>query len=80
MIAFNAFTDIIFGLLPAFSFWNLQMPLRRKIGLMMLFGVGVFGCVITSVKAYQLRNLTGHDNLTSTSHFVFRFECYVWFC
>ncbi|KAL2816040.1 hypothetical protein BDW59DRAFT_166507 [Aspergillus cavernicola] len=64
--SFNAFTDIILGLLPAYSFWNLQMPLRRKIGLMMLFAVGVFGCVITSIKAYQLRNLTGHDNLTKS--------------
>ncbi|KAL4860338.1 hypothetical protein BDV12DRAFT_209881 [Aspergillus spectabilis] len=42
----NAFTDIVLGLLLAYSFWNLQMPLRRKIGLMLLFGVGVFGCVI----------------------------------
>ncbi|KAL4881004.1 hypothetical protein BJY04DRAFT_189697 [Aspergillus karnatakaensis] len=64
--SFNAFTDIILGLLPAYSFWNLQMPLRRKIGLMLLFGVGVFGCVITSIKAWQLRNLTGHDNLTKS--------------
>ncbi|KAL4784113.1 hypothetical protein BJX76DRAFT_348035 [Aspergillus varians] len=64
--SFNAFTDIIFGLLPAYSFWKLQMPLRRKIGLMMLFGVGIFGCIITSIKAYQLRNLTGHDNLTTS--------------
>ncbi|KAL4733213.1 hypothetical protein BDV11DRAFT_175911 [Aspergillus similis] len=64
--SFNAFTDIILGLLPAYSFYNLQMPLRRKIGLMLLFGVGVFGCVITSIKAWQLRNLTGHDNLTKS--------------
>ncbi|KAL3457974.1 hypothetical protein BJX64DRAFT_237532 [Aspergillus heterothallicus] len=64
--SFNAFTDIVLGLLPAFSFWNLQMPFRRKIGLMLLFGVGVFGCIITSIKAYQLRNLTGHDNLTKS--------------
>ncbi|KAL4811715.1 hypothetical protein BDW67DRAFT_171418 [Aspergillus spinulosporus] len=62
--SFNAFTDIILGLLPAYSFYNLQMPLHRKIGLMLLFGVGVFGCVITSIKVWQLRNLTGHDNLT----------------
>ncbi|KAL4982724.1 hypothetical protein BDW68DRAFT_170385 [Aspergillus falconensis] len=64
--SFNAFTDIILGLLPAYSLYNLQMPLRRKIGLMLLFGVGVFGCVITSIKAWQLRNLTGHDNLTKS--------------
>ncbi|KAL2835985.1 hypothetical protein BJY01DRAFT_222707 [Aspergillus pseudoustus] len=64
--SFNASTDILLGLLPAYSFWNLQMPFRRKVGLMLLFGVGVFGCVITSIKAYQLRNLTGHDNLTKS--------------
>ncbi|KAL2865275.1 uncharacterized protein BJX67DRAFT_359117 [Aspergillus lucknowensis] len=64
--SFNAFTDFVLGLLPAYCFWNLQIPLRRKIGLMLLFGVGVFGCVITSIKAYQLRNLTGHDNLTKS--------------
>jgi hypothetical protein len=43
------------------------MPLRRKIGLMLLLGVGVFGCVITGIKAYQLRNLDGHDNMTGVS-------------
>ncbi|KAL3439715.1 hypothetical protein BJX65DRAFT_291769 [Aspergillus insuetus] len=64
--AFNAFTDIILGLLPACSFWNSQMPFRHKIGLMLLFEVVVFGCVITSIKAYQLRNLTGHNNLTKS--------------
>ncbi|KAI9375032.1 hypothetical protein BJX61DRAFT_209289 [Aspergillus egyptiacus] len=64
--SFNAFTDFIFGLMPAYSFWNLQMPLRRKIGLIVLFGAGVFGCVITSIKAYQLRNLPGHHNLTKS--------------
>lgn len=43
------------------------MPVRRKIGLTLLFGVGIFGCVITSIKAYQLRNIGGHSNLTSLS-------------
>lgn len=42
------------------------MPLRRKIGLMMLMGVGIFCCVITSIKAYYLRKLDAHDNLTGT--------------
>ncbi|KAL4914787.1 hypothetical protein BDW62DRAFT_219871 [Aspergillus aurantiobrunneus] len=59
-------TQLGIGLGQACIFYNLHMPIRRKIGLMMLFGVGVFGCVITSIKAYQLRNLTGHDNLTSS--------------
>ncbi|KAL4811051.1 hypothetical protein BDV18DRAFT_155662 [Aspergillus unguis] len=39
--SFNAFTDIVLGILPAYSFWNLQMPVWRKVGLMMLFGVDV---------------------------------------
>jgi hypothetical protein len=41
------------------------MKLRRKIGLMMVMGVGIFGAAITSYKAYNLRNLPGHSNLTS---------------
>ncbi|KAL4968455.1 uncharacterized protein BDV14DRAFT_196760 [Aspergillus stella-maris] len=63
--SFNAFTDLVFGLLPTLGFYRLQMPLRRKIGLMMLFGIGIFGCVITSIKAYQLHNLKRDENLTS---------------
>jgi len=31
---------------------------------MMIMGAGVFGAAITAYKAYQLRNLPGHDNLT----------------
>jgi hypothetical protein len=67
--AFNASTDFFLGLFPSFIFWKLRMPLRRKIGLMLLLGVGVFGCVVTGIKAYQLRNLDGHDNLTGASTF-----------
>ncbi|KAK2757988.1 hypothetical protein FQN54_004394 [Arachnomyces sp. PD_36] len=62
--SFNAFTDLFLALFPSWIFWSLNMTLRRKIGLMMLMGVGVFGAAITSYKAYQLRNLTGHDDLT----------------
>ena len=66
MLGFNAFTDLFLGLFPIYIFYDLQMPLRRKIGLTMLMGVGIFGCVVTSIKAYQLRNLDAHDNLTGT--------------
>lgn len=64
VIAFNAFTDLVLAIFPAWIFWGLNMTIRRKIGLIMLMGVGVFGAAITSYKAYQLRNLPGHDNLT----------------
>ncbi|PGG99792.1 hypothetical protein AJ79_08414 [Helicocarpus griseus UAMH5409] len=64
--SFNAFTDLVLALFPTWVFWNLQMKTRRKIGLMLVMGAGIFGAVITSYKAYQLRNLTGHNNLTKS--------------
>lgn len=64
--SFNALADLLLALFPTLIFWNLRMKLRRNIGLMMVMGVGVFGAAITSYKAYNLRNLPSHSNLTST--------------
>jgi hypothetical protein len=63
-IAFNAFTDLFLAVFPSWVLWSLNLQLWRKIALTMVTGAGVFGAVITGYKAYQLRNLPGHDNLT----------------
>jgi len=40
-VAFGALLDFILALYPVTIFWKLQLPLHRKFGLSMLFGVGI---------------------------------------
>ncbi|CBF84141.1 hypothetical protein AN2726.2 [Aspergillus nidulans FGSC A4] len=68
--SFNAFTDIILGLLPAYSLYNLQMPLRRKIGLMLLFGVESWSPITiwnTYIPLLSITNKTRAANSLSPS-------------
>lgn len=39
--AFNAATDGYLAIFPVYVFWNLNMKLRIKLGLMVLLGLGV---------------------------------------
>lgn len=39
--AFNAATDAYLAVFPVCIFWNLNLELRTKIGLMVLLGLGV---------------------------------------
>lgn len=40
-IAFNAATDLYLAVFPTYIFWNLNMKIRAKIGLMVLLGLGI---------------------------------------
>jgi len=63
-VCYNAVTDFFLALFPVVIFWNLNVKLRRKIGLLMILGAGVFGAAVTSYKAYSMMNLSSRDNIT----------------
>ncbi|KAL2279610.1 hypothetical protein FJTKL_13299 [Diaporthe vaccinii] len=52
----NIALDLWMLALPASQVWGLKMPLRRKIGVMIMFGLGIF---ITVVSSIRLRSLIG---------------------
>lgn len=59
-IASSALTDFLLAVYAVWVFWRVNIPLLRKIGLVIVMGAGIFGVVITGIKAYELQHiLTG---------------------
>lgn len=60
----NLVSDILILLLPIISVWKLQMPLRKKMGVMGIFAIGVFACacgiarIIYTVKLIDTMDVT----------------------
>ncbi|KAI8169064.1 Satratoxin biosynthesis SC1 cluster protein 4 [Colletotrichum sp. SAR 10_70] len=52
--ALNVALDVWMLVLPATQVYDLRMPLMRKLGVMLMFGVGVF---LTAVSAYRIKAL-----------------------
>ncbi|OHW90030.1 CFEM domain-containing protein [Colletotrichum incanum] len=51
---FNVALDVWMLLLPASQVYNLRMQRKRKLGVMLMFGVGIF---LTAVSAYRIKAL-----------------------
>ncbi|KAI9669920.1 MAG: hypothetical protein M1831_006956 [Alyxoria varia] len=60
----SAFLDFLFALYPVKVFWSLEMSVKRKIGLSVLMGLGVFAGVIAIIKTVQLPRLNHTTDLT----------------
>ncbi|KAI0389949.1 hypothetical protein F5Y17DRAFT_446906 [Xylariaceae sp. FL0594] len=69
----NSAVDIIFSLLPITLIWNLQMSVRRRLGLIVLLGSGSFSGVSAAIKTSQLVSLTARGDLTWAT-----FGLYLW--
>ncbi|TDZ29044.1 hypothetical protein C8035_v004622 [Colletotrichum spinosum] len=52
--ALNVFLDVWMLILPATQTYNLRMQKKRKLGVMLMFSVGIF---LTAVSAYRIRAL-----------------------
>ncbi|KAF2497887.1 hypothetical protein BU16DRAFT_559613 [Lophium mytilinum] len=59
--AFNICTDVIVLALPLPLIWNLQMKRANKIGLLGVFTVGFFVCVVSVVRLITLIHLSYSD-------------------
>ncbi|KAI1528787.1 hypothetical protein PtrSN002B_009401 [Pyrenophora tritici-repentis] len=53
--ALNSFSDCVVYLWPAKPLWSLQLPLRQRIGLICLFGIGLLVCVTGILRMYYLK-------------------------
>ncbi|KAK3984267.1 hypothetical protein QBC44DRAFT_337302 [Cladorrhinum sp. PSN332] len=64
----NLITDILIIALPQKIIWSLKMSKTKKIGVSMLFAIGLFACVVAIVRIFYLRNLlTSTDQVWHTS-------------
>lgn len=62
--SFNVVTDFILAVFPATFIWRLKMKLRRKIGLMLVLGLGIFSMVATIIKTVQIKSLRSRSDYT----------------
>ncbi|KAK8231567.1 hypothetical protein HDK77DRAFT_66057 [Phyllosticta capitalensis] len=51
---FNSATDFFVFLWPLRILWRIQLPLHRRIGLIITFGFGCLGCLAGALRAYIL--------------------------
>ncbi|EED14894.1 conserved hypothetical protein [Talaromyces stipitatus ATCC 10500] len=63
--ALSAFLDLFLALYPATVLYRLQMNRKKKIGLMVILGMGIFAC---AVSVYKATRLTGLEVLTDYTY------------
>ncbi|OKL59036.1 hypothetical protein UA08_05876 [Talaromyces atroroseus] len=69
--ALSALVDLFLAVYPATVLWKLQMNRKKKIGLSMILGMGVFACAISIYKTTRLTGLDSGPDSTYNSFSVF---------
>lgn len=49
---FNVISDFAVLILPMFPTWRLQTPLKKKLGIMAIFGTGICACMTSIIRTY----------------------------
>ncbi|KAF1973570.1 hypothetical protein BU23DRAFT_417880, partial [Bimuria novae-zelandiae CBS 107.79] len=62
--ALNITTDVLILLLPIRVLWGLHMPLRQRLSLCALFGMGGLACIASIVRLISLSSLLASSNPT----------------
>ncbi|KAF3398286.1 hypothetical protein F1880_005824 [Penicillium rolfsii] len=65
--AFNSATDLYLAVFSTFIFWNLNLKLRVKLGLITLLGLGIFAMIASIIKTVQSRVLAISDSEPTTA-------------
>ncbi|KAJ5516867.1 hypothetical protein N7527_008427 [Penicillium freii] len=60
--ALNSATDLYLAVFSTYIFWNLNLKLRVKLGLVVLLGLGIFAMAASVMKAVQTQVLAHADN------------------
>ncbi|KAJ5097027.1 hypothetical protein N7456_007748, partial [Penicillium angulare] len=59
--AFNSATDLYLAVFSTVTFWNLNLKVRVKLGLVILLGLGILAMVAAIIKTVQTRVLASYD-------------------
>lgn len=62
--SWSAAVDLLLALTPVTIFWRLKMSTRKRLGLCLLMGCGIFGAVATIIKTTELTAMTARSDLT----------------
>lgn len=65
--AMQIFTDVVILVMPMFILSKLNLPKRQRAGIMIVFGVGIFVIVTSSVRLYELVNMVNDRDFTKTN-------------
>ena len=58
----NVFSDFSILLLPLYSIWQLQMPVKRKVGVSAVFCLGLIACIASVIHlVYDIKSLRSKD-------------------
>ncbi|KAJ5624159.1 hypothetical protein N7510_000468 [Penicillium lagena] len=60
-------TDLVILVLPMPLISKLQLPTQQKTGIMLVFSLGVFVVATSSVRLYELRQMTHNNDYTKTN-------------
>ncbi|KAJ5668108.1 uncharacterized protein N7477_006678 [Penicillium maclennaniae] len=62
-------SDIAILILPMPFLWGLHLPLRQRVSIMLIFGMGIFVIGTSSARLYELyRMINGHDFTKTNKH------------
>lgn len=56
--------DLILATMPISIIWKLHLSLRKRVGIIALLGCGVFGAIVTAVKARELESIKSRTDFT----------------
>ncbi|KAF2676553.1 hypothetical protein K458DRAFT_379793 [Lentithecium fluviatile CBS 122367] len=59
--AWSAFTDLVLAVFPIILLRNIQVPMSKKIKIMMIMGLGFFAMIAAIIKSTQLRKNHSQD-------------------
>ena len=62
--SFNVVVDFILAVVPAIIIWPLQLTTRKRIGLSVLFGCGMFSAISSAIKTYHLSAVSARSDPT----------------
>ncbi|KAJ5909697.1 hypothetical protein N7504_004340 [Penicillium tannophilum] len=65
--AMQIFSDVVILILPMPLLYKLQLPRPQKIGIMLVFGVGVFVIATSSARLYELSTMVNGRDFTKTN-------------
>ncbi|OQD89751.1 hypothetical protein PENANT_c002G07823 [Penicillium antarcticum] len=65
--AFNSATDLYLAVFSTYVFWNLNLKLQVKLGLVTLLGLGLFAMVASIIKTVQTQILAHADDDPTTA-------------
>lgn len=77
-LAYGAYMDVAFALLPVTIFWHLALPLKRRVALCALLSVGIVAAVFSCLKSSKFETLLESPDFTGNSYLIYIYTSLEW--